>query len=178
VPLLGITFIENNLAGYINLIYRFVLGIAGLIVFGVIVYAGIQYTVSAGNPSLTGDALDMIRQAVIGLILLFLSYIILNTINPRITHLKNPEVQNAALPNEMLQRQAAENRELHSVEGSVRTAMKDVPTFLEATNAQEQFLIDRINKEADPQKSQEWQDSLTQLRIIRSEVEKRASFKF
>ena len=98
VPILGVTFIENSLVSYIQLIYKFSLGIAGLLVFIMIVWGGIQYTISAGNPALTGDAKDRIFQAIFGLILLALSFIVLNTINPELVYLKEPGVAETIMP--------------------------------------------------------------------------------
>lgn len=74
-----------DLPSYINTIYQFALGISGLLALGMIVAGGVYYTVSAGNSSRQGDAKSMITSAIWGLVLLFGSYLILNTINPQIT---------------------------------------------------------------------------------------------
>ena len=55
---------------------------------GVIVWAGLRYTLAAGNPSTQSDAKDQILQAILGLILLFGAYLILYTINPNLVNLK------------------------------------------------------------------------------------------
>src|SRR3989344_3359858 len=67
IPILGVDYIENSLAGYIILIYRFALGFSGLLVFIMIVWGGIQYTVSAGNTGAISDARDRIFQAILGM---------------------------------------------------------------------------------------------------------------
>ncbi|MDP2650826.1 MAG: hypothetical protein Q8P04_01900, partial [bacterium] len=54
-----------------------------------IVFGGILYTVSAGNASKQDDAKQWITGALIGLLLLFGSYLILNTINPELTKLND-----------------------------------------------------------------------------------------
>jgi hypothetical protein len=74
-----------DLPSYINTIYQFALGISGLLALGMIVAGGVYYTVSAGNSGRQGDAKSMITSAIWGLVLLFGSYLILNTINPQIT---------------------------------------------------------------------------------------------
>lgn len=73
-------------------IYLFALGIGGLLAFGSIVFAGIEWATSRGNPSAISDAQDQITQAFLGLLLLTGSYIILNTINPQLTVLQIPKL--------------------------------------------------------------------------------------
>src|SRR3990167_7897405 len=69
--------------------YQWALGIGGLVALGIIVFGGILYTVSAGNASKQDDAKQWITGALIGLLLLFGSYLILNTINPELTKLND-----------------------------------------------------------------------------------------
>jgi len=73
--------------GYINEFYRLALIMSGILAFGAIVVAAIQYTVSGNNPSLQGDAKDRITQAFLGLLLLLGASIILYTINPSLVNL-------------------------------------------------------------------------------------------
>lgn len=79
-------------------IYQFALIVAGILAFGQIVYAGIQFTISAGNPSKQSDAKDRITQALLGLLLLFGAVLILRTINPKITGGTNPEISGTTTP--------------------------------------------------------------------------------
>lgn len=51
---------------------------------GVIIYGGFMYTISGGLPSRREDAKDWIWAAIQGLLILFGSFLILNTINPLI----------------------------------------------------------------------------------------------
>jgi hypothetical protein len=60
------------------------LALSGLILFIVLVYAGIVYATSAGNPKKIQEAQQRIIEALIGFFLLFSFYVILNTINPNI----------------------------------------------------------------------------------------------
>src|SRR3989344_2349490 len=69
----------TGLGQYIQPVYRFSLGIGGLFAMLFIVYGGILYTVSVGNPSKQGEAKDIITNAVWGLVLLLGAFLILNT---------------------------------------------------------------------------------------------------
>ena len=71
-----------NPVGVIGNLYQFALMIGGLLAFGVIVYASIKYSMSAGNPSSQSDAKDRIVQALIGLLLLAGGGIVLATLRP------------------------------------------------------------------------------------------------
>ena len=77
-------------ADYILRIYQFGLMIAGLAGFGAIVYGGLKYTLSAGNISSQQDAKETITQALLGLALLLGAVLILTTIDPKLSVLKNP----------------------------------------------------------------------------------------
>ncbi len=69
---------------------KFLYRIAILIAFVLIVYAGFRYMTSGGKAEQTKDALDQIYKALIGLAILFCSYLILYTINPDLV--KIPEI--------------------------------------------------------------------------------------
>jgi len=77
----------ENIADYVSRVYLFAVGIAGILAVGVIVFGAIYYAVSGGSPDKQRDARSYITNALWGLALLFGSYLILNTINPRITDL-------------------------------------------------------------------------------------------
>jgi hypothetical protein len=72
--------IKNGFSG----IFVWAVSIGSLCALGMIIYGGITYILSAASPSLRRNALDHIRDAVVGLIILLSSYLILNTINPAI----------------------------------------------------------------------------------------------
>ncbi|MDO8504596.1 MAG: hypothetical protein Q7S36_01960 [Candidatus Liptonbacteria bacterium] len=78
--------------GAIGNIYFFAIGLGGLLAFIAITYAGIKWMLARGNPSGISDAKDQIVQALLGLVLLFGAYIILNTINPELTVLQIPKL--------------------------------------------------------------------------------------
>jgi hypothetical protein len=72
--------------------YQFALMIGGVLAFGVIVYGGVRYTTSFGNPSGQGDAKEWIEAALLGLLLLIGAYFILDFINPQLLNLSLPGI--------------------------------------------------------------------------------------
>jgi hypothetical protein len=70
--------------------YQFALVIGGILAFGVIVYGGVKYMASAGNPSGQSDAKEWIEAALLGLLLLVGAYFILSVINPQLLNLNLP----------------------------------------------------------------------------------------
>jgi len=70
-------------------LYNWGLGIGVILALGVLTYAGFVYTTSSGNPSRTGDAKKWIIAGLLGLLILFSSYLLLNTINPELTNLES-----------------------------------------------------------------------------------------
>lgn len=70
--------------------YEFALMIGGVLAFGVVVYGGVKYMASAGNPSGQSDAKEWIEAALLGLLLLVGAYFILNVINPQLLNLTLP----------------------------------------------------------------------------------------
>ena len=81
---------DQGVPGIVANLYEFSLMIGVLLAFGVIVYAGIKYTVAVGNPSAQSDAKDHVFQALLGLLLLLGASIVLGTINPRLNRLFLP----------------------------------------------------------------------------------------
>gem|GEM_PF-4728687 len=62
-------------------LYKYSLRIAGLAVFLMFILAGLTYIVPALKTKL-GDPVKIIKDAIIGLIILASAYVILNSINP------------------------------------------------------------------------------------------------
>jgi hypothetical protein len=73
-------------------VYQFALMIGGVLAFGIIVYGGVRYMTSAGNPSGQSDAKEWIEAALLGLLLLVGAYFILNVVNPQLTNLALPSL--------------------------------------------------------------------------------------
>ncbi len=64
----------------INDIYVYSVSLGGILAFGIIVYAGIRWILSAGKQDAIKDARDQIVQAILGLGLLLLAVVILNSV--------------------------------------------------------------------------------------------------
>jgi hypothetical protein len=79
--------------GFVSNFYQFALLIGGLLAFCVIVYGGVRYMTSAGNPSGQSDAKEWIIAAITGILLLAGAYFILKVINPELVTLKIPTPQ-------------------------------------------------------------------------------------
>jgi len=71
-------------------LYNLALGVGVILALGILVYAGVRYTASAGNASAIGDAKKWIWAALIGLVLLFGAYVFLNVLNPNLLNLEDP----------------------------------------------------------------------------------------
>lgn len=76
---------NSNLMGeYMSALYKFSVGIAGILAVVMIAYGGIVWTFSGGDSGKIGKAKEIIVGAVIGLALALGSYLILSTINPKL----------------------------------------------------------------------------------------------
>lgn len=83
--------VDNSLlAKYISAFYIFFAGVAGILAVVVMMWGGFHYITSAGNSQKISQAKEIISNAIIGLILVFTSYLLLNTINPNLTRLTLP----------------------------------------------------------------------------------------
>lgn len=85
-------------AAYIARFYLFVLGIAGMLAFAMIIYGAIQYIISAGSTTAQSDARDRITQALFGVALLLGAYLILYTIDPALVSLKCTGLTKLTIP--------------------------------------------------------------------------------
>jgi hypothetical protein len=86
----------KNLSCYLSGFYRYFAGVAGILATVMIMYGGVQYVISFGNPGRLQTAKDTIFSAMVGLVITLGSYIILYTINPNLVTLKLPEVGSIA----------------------------------------------------------------------------------
>ncbi len=77
------------LGQYIAGLQRYALGIIGIIAVIVMMIAGIMWLTSAGNSEQVSQAQSLMKGAVLGLVIAFGAYLILYTINPNLTILKN-----------------------------------------------------------------------------------------
>ncbi|MBU1612965.1 pilin, partial [Patescibacteria group bacterium] len=81
-----------NLGEYITTVYNYVLTIASILAVIVIILAGVQWAVSGGSGDQINSAKKRITGALVGLLIAFLSYAILNTLNPNLVNLRLPQV--------------------------------------------------------------------------------------
>ena len=75
---------------YVASFYTFALMLGGVLAFGAVVYGGVLYAISMGNPSQQSEGKEWIKSALIGLLLLAGAYLILFTINPDLVNLNMP----------------------------------------------------------------------------------------
>lgn len=82
----------SNIGEFILLMYKYLLTIASIVAVVVIIIAGAQWTTSGGNSEAISSAKKRIGGAVIGLFIAYMSYFVLNTINPALVNLRLPQV--------------------------------------------------------------------------------------
>lgn len=70
----------QNLGGYIGLILSLLIGIAVIIALFFLVYGGIKWILSGGDKGGVEAARNMIVAAVVGLAIVFISFLILNVV--------------------------------------------------------------------------------------------------
>lgn len=87
IPGVGITpqTVEGtSLPDYVKYIFNFAIWIVGFLAFVVLILGGVRYLTSAGNPATMDDSKKQMFAGILGMILLFSSYMILTTINPEL----------------------------------------------------------------------------------------------
>ncbi len=76
---------KPELKHYIGYIFTFVMGIAGAIALLSFILGAIRYMTAAGSPEAMSTGTDRMKGSIFGLVLLLVSYLIMQTINPQIT---------------------------------------------------------------------------------------------
>ncbi len=69
---------------YLKYIYNLAITLAGIILFVSLIRGGLLYFSSGGNPTKMKEAKERIQNSLLGVLLIFSSYLILNTINPEL----------------------------------------------------------------------------------------------
>jgi len=82
----------TDIGDFLKYNYNIGLGIAGILAVIMIVVAGIQWVTSGGNSEMISSAKKRIGGALIGLLIAYLSYTILNIVNPALVNLRLPQV--------------------------------------------------------------------------------------
>ncbi len=83
---------SSGLPGYINYLFIFGLSLIAFLALTQMMIGGLTYILAAGNVAKVEDAKDTIKQALLGLGLLLVSYLLLRTINPDLVNLRNPNL--------------------------------------------------------------------------------------
>lgn len=83
--------IPSYLPSYIGYFFWLLMISGGILAVVVLVLSGIQFIYSAGNPEKISDAKKKIISAILGLALLLTSFIIIQTINPKLKNLDPTE---------------------------------------------------------------------------------------
>lgn len=76
------------IGNYIQGLYTYGLSIAGILATIVMMFGGLLWLTSQGNSQQVGEAKAWIGGATTGLLLLFCTFLIMNTVNPELTSLK------------------------------------------------------------------------------------------
>ena len=82
----------ENIGEFIQFGYRYIFAIATIVGVIMIIVAGMQWTISGGSAEVITGAKKRIMSAVIGLILLSLSYALLNFVNPNLVNFRLPQI--------------------------------------------------------------------------------------
>ncbi len=86
VPL-GTIASVSSFGCYFQSVYRFSVGIVGLLAIVMVMLGGVKWITAGGNPSKVQSGKDYIFAAIFGTLLLLSSYMILNFINPQLTNI-------------------------------------------------------------------------------------------
>ena len=92
VPI-GSKYMVTDVADYIRTIYTFGVSIIGVVATVMIMFGGMKWLLAAGSQSKIGDAKEIIISAVVGLVLALTSYLLLNTINPKLVTMSSIAVE-------------------------------------------------------------------------------------
>ncbi|MCU0679164.1 MAG: hypothetical protein MUC28_01815 [Planctomycetes bacterium] len=86
------------LANYIQEIYKYAIGLVGILATVTLMFGGISWILAGGSAERVGSAKAWITSALTGLVLALCSYIILNTVNPALISFK---ITTLSTPNEI-----------------------------------------------------------------------------
>lgn len=79
---------EKALPLYAQYLFHLTLMGGGFIALGAVVFGGVKYLISGGNVEKMKDARDQISSGILGLVIIFSSYILITTINPQLAIFK------------------------------------------------------------------------------------------
>ncbi|MSU75025.1 MAG: hypothetical protein EXS55_00705 [Candidatus Magasanikbacteria bacterium] len=82
----------SNVGTFIQIMYRYAIGVAAIIAVAMIIVAGMQWVTSGGNSEAITSAKKRIAGAMMGLFLAYMSYFILSSLNPALVSFRLPQV--------------------------------------------------------------------------------------
>lgn len=85
--------VKTSVPEYVKYIFNFFIWAAGIIALVVLVNAGFEYFTSAGSPEKITSAKEKIKASLLGLLILFGSYLILIFINPNLVVFHLPRIR-------------------------------------------------------------------------------------
>ncbi|MBI4779675.1 hypothetical protein HY797_04495 [Candidatus Falkowbacteria bacterium] len=83
----------GNIARYVRAIYKYAIGIVGILAAVVLMIGGVMWIVAGGSSTMIGEAKAWIGASLTGLVLALLSYLILATVNPALVNFKTSGIQ-------------------------------------------------------------------------------------
>jgi len=84
--------VNQDLNQIVAWFYYFIIAVAGIAAFAMLVWGGVEWMTSAGSPARISSAKERISSAVLGLVLILASFLILQVINPELTALNLPQL--------------------------------------------------------------------------------------
>lgn len=85
----------NTLAKYVEAIYKYAIGIIGILATVVMMWGGVVWITAGGNTERISNAKSWIGASLTGLVLALASYTILYTINPNLVKFNEPTIPEA-----------------------------------------------------------------------------------
>lgn len=79
-----------DISAYLVGLYNFLLSIVGILAVIMLIIGGMRYITAAGSGGSVTGAKESIRDALLGLILALMSWVIVSTINPDVLYLRQP----------------------------------------------------------------------------------------
>jgi len=84
---------ETTPAGYVVYFFYLAMSLGSVLVFIVLVMAGVDFVTAGGEPAKITEGKKKIMSAIVGLIVLFSSFLILNSINPALLKIELEKVE-------------------------------------------------------------------------------------
>jgi lipoprotein-anchoring transpeptidase ErfK/SrfK len=131
-------------AEYIRIFFIFGLGLIGIVALFAIIFGGIRYMSSGGSETGKAEGKKWIFASLSGVILLFSSYLILNTINPDLVSLKDPHLEAITIPRTIDNYIPSEVGYQKPVTGQISSSIQNLSQYQGQLNpSNSQIIIDK-----------------------------------